>query len=108
MRITQIAAAAAFAVAAFALPAHAQQSIKIGAFLAVTGPASFLGDPEAKTLRTYAAELNKAGGVNGRKLEVVIYDSAGDAKQAVTFARRLIEEDKVDLIIGGSSTGETM
>src|SRR3954463_10793589 len=108
MRIIQIAAPAAFAVAAFAAPAGAQQPIKIGAFLAVTGPASFLGDPQAKTLRTYVEQVNKTGGVVGRKLEVVIYDSAGDAKQAVTFARRLIEDDKVDLIIGGSSTGETM
>ncbi len=90
-------------------PASAQQPpIKIGAFLAVTGPASFLGDPEAKTLKMLADETNKAGGVLGRKVEVVVYDSAGDAKQAVTFARRLIEEDKVDLLIGGSTTGETM
>jgi branched-chain amino acid transport system substrate-binding protein len=100
--------AAAFAALIFTAPAGAQQPIKIGAFLAVTGPASFLGDPEAKTLRTYVDQINKSGGVTGRKLEVVIYDSAGDAKQAVTFARRLIEDDKVDLIIGGSTTGETM
>src|SRR5256885_1538824 len=104
-RFFHAAAAALVSALAGLAPAHAQQPpIKIGAFLAVTGPASFLGDPEAKTLRTYAAELNKSGGVAGRKLEVVVYDSAGDAKQAVTFARRLIEEDKVDLIIGGSTT----
>src|SRR3954465_3409831 len=101
-------AVAALAALVFAGPAGAQQPIKIGAFLAVTGPASFLGDPEAKTLRTYVDQINKAGGVVGRKLEVGIYDSAGAAKQAVTFARRLIEDDKVDMIIGGSSTGETM
>lgn len=89
--------------------AQAQQGpIKIGSFLAVTGPASFLGDPEAKTLRLYVDTVNKAGGVNGRQLQAVIYDSAGDARQAVTFARRLIEEDKVDIIVGGSTTGETM
>lgn len=85
-----------------------QPPIKIGSFLAITGPASFLGDPEAKTLRLYVDKINQAGGVNGRKLEAIIYDSAGDARQAVTFARRLIEEDKVDIIVGGSTTGETM
>jgi branched-chain amino acid transport system substrate-binding protein len=103
-------AVAAVALGAFALAgtAHAQAPIKIGSFLAVTGGASFLGDPEAKTLRLYVDLINKAGGIAGRKLEAVIYDSAGDARQAVTFARRLIEEDKVDIIIGGSTTGETM
>lgn len=84
------------------------QSIKIGSFLAITGPASFLGDPEAKTLKLYVDQINKEGGILGRKIELTVYDSAGDAKQAVTFARRLIEEDKVDVIVGGSSTGETM
>ncbi len=100
-----LAAGAAFA---FSASAQAQQPIKIGSFLAVTGGASFLGDPEAKTLRLYADRINKAGGVLGRKIEVIIYDSAGDAKQAVTFARRLIEDDQVDIIVGGSTTGETM
>jgi branched-chain amino acid transport system substrate-binding protein len=104
-------AVAVFVGASLALGAQAalaQAPIKIGAFLSVTGPASFLGDPEAKTLKLYAEKVNAAGGVNGRKLEVVVYDSAGDARQAVTFARRLIEEDKVDIIVGGSTTGETM
>ncbi|HJS33768.1 MAG TPA: ABC transporter substrate-binding protein [Alphaproteobacteria bacterium] len=88
--------------------AFAQQPIKIGAPLAVTGPASFLGDPEAKTLRLYVDRINKAGGVLGRPIQVIIYDTGGDARQAVTFARRLIEEDKVDGIVGGTTTGETM
>jgi branched-chain amino acid transport system substrate-binding protein len=107
-RRTALGMLAAGTAIAISVSAQAQQPIKIGSFLAVTGPASFLGDPEAKTLRLYVDQVNKAGGVNGRKLEVVIYDSAGDAKQAATFARRLIEEDKVDIIVGGSTTGETM
>ena len=88
--------------------AQAQGPIKIGAFLAVTGPAASLGDPEQKTLDLYVEKLNKAGGVLGRKLELVSYDSAGDAEKARTFAKRLIEQDKVDVIVGGTSTGETM
>jgi len=88
--------------------AQAQEPIRIGAFLAVTGPAAFLGDPEQKTLELYVEKLNAAGGVLGRKLQLIAYDSAGDAEKARTFAKRLIEQDKVDLIVGGTSTGETM
>ena len=88
--------------------AAAQEPIKIGAFLAVTGPASFLGDPEQKTLDMYVERINAAGGVLGRKLQLISYDAAGDAEKARTFTKRLIEQDKVDLIIGGTSTGETM
>jgi branched-chain amino acid transport system substrate-binding protein len=93
---------------AFACAVSAQEPIRIGSFLSVTGPAAFLGDPEQKTLELYVEKLNAAGGVLGRKLELVTYDSAGDAEKARGFVKRLIEQDKVDLIIGGSTTGETM
>ena len=93
---------------AFACAAPAQEPIHIGSFLSVTGPAAFLGDPEQKTLELYVEKINAAGGVNGRKLKLTAYDSAGDAEKARAFAKRLIEQDKVDLIVGGSTTGETM
>ena len=88
--------------------ASAQAPIRIGAFLATTGGAAFLGDPEQKTLEMYVEKLNASGGLLGRKLALVAYDSAGDAEKARTFAKRLIEQDKVDVIVGGSTTGETM
>ena len=88
--------------------AQAQEPIRIGSFLSVTGPAAFLGDPEQKTLELYVEKINAAGGVLGRKLALTVYDSGGDAEKARTFAKRLIEQDKVDLIVGGSTTGETM
>jgi len=95
-------------VASFATASVAQEPIKVGAFLSITGGASFLGDPQAKTLKLYVDKINASGGVLGRKLQLITYDSQGDARQAVTFVRRLIEDDKVDFIIGGSTTGETM
>jgi amino acid/amide ABC transporter substrate-binding protein, HAAT family (TC 3.A.1.4.-) len=103
-------AAAVFATSvAAAGSAYAQQEpIRIGAFLAVTGPASFLGDPEQKTLDMYVERINSQGGVLGRKLELISYDAGGSAEKARTFTKRLIEQDKVDLIIGGTTTGETM
>ena len=88
--------------------AAAQEPIRIGAFLSVTGPAAFLGDPEQKTLEMYVERINSAGGVLGRKLQLFAYDSGGDAEKARTFTKRLIEQDKVDVIVGGSTTGETM
>ncbi len=89
-------------------PLSAAEPIRIGTFLAVTGPASFLGDPELRTLQMYVEELNAKGGVLGRKLELVHYDTVGQAKEAVTFVKRLIQNDDVDVIVGGSSTGDTM
>jgi branched-chain amino acid transport system substrate-binding protein len=108
-RATLRLAALGLAGALFAgTPALAQEPIRIGTFLSVTGPASFLGDPEQKTLELYVERLNAAGGLLGRKLQLVAYDDAGDAEKARTFAKRLIEQDKVDLIVGGSTTGTTM
>ena len=46
-------------------PASGQEPIRIGAFLSVTGPAAFLGDPEQKTLEMYVERINAGGGVIG-------------------------------------------
>lgn len=98
----------AAALLVFASGSLANAQIKIGAVLSVTGPASFLGDPEKKTLEIYVKEINAAGGVNGQKIELVIYDDGGDPNQARTFATRLIEEDKVDALLAGSTTATAM
>jgi branched-chain amino acid transport system substrate-binding protein len=103
---------ATLAVAALGLvwagaPAAAEP-IRIGSVLSVTGPAAFLGDPELKTLQLYIERINKEGGVLGRPLELVHYDDGTDATKANSFAKRLIEDDKVDVLIGGTTTGSTM
>lgn len=97
------------ALAALAASSSAAESpIKIGSVISATGPASFLGDPEQKTLELYVEKINAAGGVLGRKLELVIYDDASDANKANAFARRLILQDQVDALVGASTTGSTM
>ncbi len=101
-------AIAASAVSYSALEANAADPIKIGTFLAVTGPASFLGDPELKTLELYIDQLNKDGGVLGRQIELVHYDTGAAPPKAIVAAKRLINQDKVDIIVGGSASGETM
>jgi branched-chain amino acid transport system substrate-binding protein len=97
---------AAMAVAASG--AIAAEPIKIGSVLSVSGPAAFLGDPELKTLQMYIEKINAEGGVLGRKLELVHYDDGSDAAKANSFTKRLIESDKVDVLIGGTTTGATM
>ena len=87
---------------------QASAQIKIGAVLSVTGPASFLGEPEKKTLQIYVDAINAKGGVNGQQLQLIVYDDAGDANNARTFATRLVEEDKIVAMVGGSTTGSTL
>ncbi|MDQ0316093.1 ABC transporter substrate-binding protein [Amorphus orientalis] len=107
-RLTRLAAVSASALALGLTAAAAADPIKIGSVLAVTGPASFLGDPEEKTLQMYVDQINEAGGVDGRQIELIVYDSGGDPNKARTFATRLIEDDEVSAIIGDSTTGATM
>ena len=96
------------ALALGALTAFAADPIKIGSILSVTGPAAFLGDPELKTMEMYIEDINKKGGVLGRPLQLVHYDDGSDASKANGFAKRLIDDDKVDIIVGGTTTGSTM
>jgi branched-chain amino acid transport system substrate-binding protein len=96
------------ALAASVTPAPAKDPIKVGAILSVTGPASFLGAPEARTLEMLVEEINAKGGINGTKIELVIKDSGASPEKAISFARQLIEEEKVFAIIGPSTSGETM
>lgn len=86
----------------------AADTIKIGALFSVTGPASFLGAPERNTAQMVVDEVNAAGGIKGRKLELIAYDTAGDATKAVQLATKLIKNDKVVAIVGPSTSGESM
>jgi len=100
---------AAIAVtAALAWNTAAYAEIKIGATVSETGPASFLGDPEAKTLKLLVEEINAKGGIKGEKIKLIMYDDGADPNKAKSFATRLIEDDQVSVIIGGTTTGTTM
>ncbi|MEN6334774.1 MAG: ABC transporter substrate-binding protein, partial [Phycisphaerales bacterium] len=91
-----------------AKPAADATPIKVGAIFAISGPASFLGAPEAKTVEMFVEKLNAAGGVNGRKIEMLIRDSGASTEKAISLAKQLIEEDKVLAILGPSTSGETL
>ena len=86
----------------------APEPIKVGALIAVTGPAALLGAPEARTLEMRVQELNAKGGVGGRPIQLVLKDTGGSPEKAVSFARQLIEEERVFAIIGPTTSGESM
>ena len=96
------------ALCLLAAPAVQAGTIKVGAIFAVTGPASFLGGPEARSAQMVVDEINSKGGINGDKIELIVKDSGGSPEKAISFAKQLIEEDKVLAIIGPSTSGESM
>ncbi len=97
-----------FITTLFSGSAFATGSIRIGGLFSVTGPAAFIGDPAKKTLEMLAKDINRKGGINGMKVETVIYDTGGDPTKAVQLATRLIKDDNVNVIVGPSTTGESM
>lgn len=95
-------------IASPALSASAKPTYKIGGIFAITGPASFLGDPEKKSMELAIARINAAGGIDGHALEAVIYDTEGDPSKAVMQATKLINKDQVMAIVGPSLTPTTL
>lgn len=89
-------------------PVTPKETIKVGAVLSITGPASFLGAPESKTLEMFADKINQSGGVLGHKIELIIKDTGGKPENAVSMTKQLIDENKVLAILGPSTSGETM
>ena len=84
------------------------EPLRIGTFLSITGQAAFIGVPALATLKLYVNLLNLQGGLLGRKIELIDYDVGIDPRTAQIAVRRLIYFDKVDAIIGGSTSGATM
>jgi branched-chain amino acid transport system substrate-binding protein len=100
--------ALAVSVAASAYAAPGGDPIKIGAVFAVTGSAAYLGAPEEKTARMVVDGFNKAGGILGRPVLLVVKDTTGSAEKAISFTKQLIDEDEVVAIIGPTTSGESM
>jgi branched-chain amino acid transport system substrate-binding protein len=100
--------AVAVVLGGWARDTEAKSPYKIGGIFAVTGRASFLGEPERNSMELLAEQINAQGGINGHPLELVIYDTEGDATKAVLNANKLIEKDNVLAIIGPSLSGTTL
>jgi branched-chain amino acid transport system substrate-binding protein len=86
-----------------ASPSRAQGSrepIKIGLVAAISGPGGFIGDPFNKAAKLAIDRANRAGGINGRRIELISYDSQGSPDQSLVFTKKLISDDKVSVILG--------
>jgi len=84
--------------------ALAQQPIKIGASLSLTGTYAKLGNNQHRGYQLCAKHVNEKGGVLGRKVEFVLYDDRSDPQTGVRLYERLITQDKVDLVMGPYSS----
>jgi len=108
-RISILATICLFVLGLMISPVQAfKGSYKVGALFSVTGRTSFLGDPEKKTAVMIADEINAAGGINGKKLELIVYDTEGDATKANLALKKLITKDKVCAVIGPSLSGTSL
>ena len=105
-RLTAIAVALMLVLAGGS--AAAQDTIKIGAFFDLSGPAAFIGTPTKLVARMAVDKINKAGGVNGKPIELILGDTEGDPAKAVNIAKKFIYKDKVAAIIGPTRTGTGM
>ncbi len=91
-----------------AATAMAQETLKIGAPQPMTGPDAPFGDKFKKAYALAVDEINAKGGVNGRKLEVVIEDHQAKNPLAATVAEKLITQGKVLVLTGGRASGQAM
>jgi branched-chain amino acid transport system substrate-binding protein len=83
-------------------------TINIGAVLDISGPSSSLGIPERDTLQMLTDQLNANGGINGRKIKLIILDNKSDETESVLAAKKLIDTEKVVAIIGSSASGTSL
>lgn len=81
-----------------------KESIKIGVIAELTGPWAYSGTRHVEGLKFAVEKINKAGGVLGRPIELVIVDCKSDVNEALTLFRRLVEVEGVPVVIGGISS----
>jgi branched-chain amino acid transport system substrate-binding protein len=88
------------------LGAEAQQPIKVGFPMILSGPGALFGSPALKGAEMFVEEINAKGGVLGRKLELLARDTKGKPDEAVRVSRELILKDGVDFLVGTLTSAE--
>ena len=85
----------------------AQDTIKIGFFAPITGPAAADGASAKNAVELGVKEVNDAGGIRGKKVDLIVYDDRLNPQEAVAIANKLIEKDKVVGVVSGAYSGPT-
>ena len=88
-------------------PLKDHTTIKIGFFGDLSGPTFNFGESAKNGLLMAADEINLGGGIDGRRIDVVIDDDGGSPEKAATLTARLIDQDKVIAIIAGGTSGNS-
>jgi len=91
--------AAALLAASFAAPASAQNVFRFGLAMPLTGSQALYGQDQVKAAEWAVAEINKAGGVNGKKLEMIVLDTQADPQLGIQMANRLVSVEKVPVFV---------
>jgi len=85
-----------------------ESDIKVGAIIPLTGPFASYGEPVRDGMMLAVDEINKGGGIYGKKIKLIIEDDAGDPKNAVNAFNKLVSVDKVPIVLGPLSSGSSM
>lgn len=88
--------------------AFAQSTLKIAVAGPMTGSNATFGEQLRRGAQSAVEDINKAGGINGQQLELVVADDACEPKQAVTVASRLVEQEKVVAVVGHFCSSSTI
>lgn len=111
-KIRWLGCLAAFMVCMLAIPScttkTTQGTIKIGAFLPLSGWAAEYGKQSQNGINLAVKEFNDLGGIRGKKIEVIFEDSAAEGKKAVSATKKLVEVDKVCALVGAIFTHEAL
>ena len=96
------------AIFAFSLKNKSDDTIKIGAVFPLSGFLTSYGEAEKTATEFAISKINANGGINGKKIEVIFEDGKCSGKDALTSLKKLVEIDKVDIVLGGTCSTETL
>ncbi|MDI9371055.1 MAG: ABC transporter substrate-binding protein [Synergistota bacterium] len=102
MRVFKVMLLALCAALLLAPAAMAEDTVKMGLLVPLTGPAAADGASALASVQIALDQVNEAGGVLGKQVELIYYDDRADSKDAVALAYKLIEQDKIDAFVAGS------
>jgi branched-chain amino acid transport system substrate-binding protein len=88
--------------------ARAAEEIRVGVLLSLSGELAVHGQPERQSIELFAARINQAGGILGRKLHLIVADDGSDPASTAKLMRRLAGPERADLVIGGTGTAASL